>query len=346
MNLKMLRRSWCQIVLVNCISGWIALNSQIAVAEQVLAEIDGEKITYAQAEKSIQQDLYKAKKAVYDLYFSQLKSILVPKLIRKDPRSSGLSDSDYIFKYIVTNQEVTTQEVQAFIKERGIAKEKINPTVINQIKEYIENTRIANALDKWFWQQAEKHQVKINLTPPTEHRAQIDISGSPFRGPKNAPVTIIEFSDFECPYCEKADATLRQLLKKYPDSIKVVYKHYPLDFHKNAQIAAEAGVCAAEQSNQYFWQLHDQMFSQRRNLSLGVIKDSAKSIGLNYQEFNTCLASTRPAKKVAQDMRQGAQVGVTSTPVFFINGKLLQGAQPLGVFVDKIEAELSAKPKN
>jgi protein-disulfide isomerase len=341
-NLNTLRASWCKFALITSIFGLAALMGPVS-AQEVLAEIDGEKITYAQAEQTIQQELFKAKKAVYDLYFSRLKAILVPKLIRKDPRSEGLSDSDYIFKYIVASKEVSSQEVQAFIKERGISQDKINPSVIQQIKEYIENTRIASALDKWFWQQVKAHQIKINLTPPQEHREIIDISGSPYRGPKDAPVTIVEYSDFECPYCEKADATVRQLLKKYPNSVKVVYKHYPLDFHQNAQAAAEASVCAAEQSNEYFWQLHDLMFSQRRNLSLGVIKDGAKSIGLNYQQFSACLASDRPAKKVAQDMLQGSQIGVSSTPVFFVNGRLMQGAQPLSVFIEKVEAELRAE---
>ena len=196
-------------------------------------------------------------------------------------------------------------------------------------------------IEAWFSVQAKKYNIQINLPEPPEPRFQVAVGDSPYLGGKDAKVTVVEFSDFECPYCVKASKVVQELNQIYGDKIKIVYKHFPLSFHPNAQKAAEAGICATQQGNQYFWELHNAMFADYRNLTIGSIKDKAKDLGLDYQRFSDCLTSGQNAEKVTQDIREGIDVGVSSTPAFFINGLLVKGALPLEVFVEKIDQELA-----
>ncbi len=305
-----------------------------------VAILNGETITQEELRGGAEKAIFDAELKVYELYFAQLKAKLIPKFIQLDARSQNITDSEFIFKHIVKTQPITKQDIEQFIQSRRIAQEKINDDLKEKVRTYMENQQVTTQLERWFWQQVKKHNVEINLIKPQEPRYNVSTKGAPYIGNENAPVTIVEFSDFECPYCASANKTLAQLREKYADKIKIVYKHFPLSFHPNAQQAAEASMCAFAQSNEYFWQLHDAMFASQRNLSLGVIKDKAKSLELDYQAFNKCLDSDQYLSVVEHDISEGESTGVSSTPAFYINGRLIKGAQPIDVFVKKIEEEL------
>jgi len=159
---------------------------------------------------------------------------------------------------------------------------------------------------------------------------------SHIRGNINAPITLVEFSDFECPFCEKIYPTLNKILNDYQDKVKLVYKYFPLSFHPNAQKAAEAAECAAEQGK--FWEYHDKLFTyQASGFSLDKFKQWAKDLGLNSAQFNGCLDSGKYASKVQTDFQEGQQKGVSGTPATFVNGQLVIGAQPYEVFKQIID---------
>ncbi len=158
-------------------------------------------------------------------------------------------------------------------------------------------------------------------------------------GNKNAKVKLVEYSDFECPYCERAYPTIKQLIQEYGDRISVEFKHFPLSFHPNAAKAAEASECAAEQGK--FWQFHDYAFEHQTSLSLGALKQWAGAIGLNTSKFNTCLDSGKYAAKVAAQQQEGEQLGVSGTPTVFVNGQAIVGAQPYSVFKQAVDEALS-----
>jgi protein-disulfide isomerase len=160
----------------------------------------------------------------------------------------------------------------------------------------------------------------------------------PFFGPADAPVTIIEYSDFQCPFCARAVPVLDQIKATYGDSVKFVFKDFPLGFHEFAQKAAEAGQCANDQGK--FWELHDTMFANQGRIDVGSIKGYAANIGLNTEQFNACLDSGKYASEVQQDFNEGKVAGVSGTPTFFINGKKIVGAQPFSAFEQIIEQEL------
>lgn len=163
-----------------------------------------------------------------------------------------------------------------------------------------------------------------------------------FKGNSDAPVTMVEFSDFECPFCAAFyQNTLPQLEENYikTGKVKLVFRDFPLPFHANAQKAAEAAECAGEQEK--FWEMHDAIFDHQENIGVADLKNYAVNLNLNSDKFNDCLDSGKYAGEVKQDMNDGSAVGVTGTPTFFINGEKLVGAQPFSVFEGIVEKKLS-----
>lgn len=164
----------------------------------------------------------------------------------------------------------------------------------------------------------------------------------PSLGPADAPVTIVEFGDYQCPYCQLwHDRVLPQLMTLYPDQIRYIYRDFPLGGHPQALPAAIAANCAAEQDA--FWRFHDALFSMTYGLNDEAYRRYAANLGLETDRFAECLSSDRARQEVLEDYRAAIRLGVQSTPTFFINDTLLVGAQPLEAFQQLIEAELARK---
>jgi len=170
------------------------------------------------------------------------------------------------------------------------------------------------------------------------------VDDDPVKGNKDAPVTIVEFSDFQCPFCAAFYfQTLSQLEEEYikTGKVKLVYRDFPLSFHQNAQKAAEASECADEQGA--FWEYHDILFEKQgewSNAKTNIFKDYAKQLDLNSNQFDQCLDSGKMADEVKKDLQDGSAYGVNGTPAFFINGELISGAQPIGAFRQVIDKYL------
>ena len=179
------------------------------------------------------------------------------------------------------------------------------------------------------------------LPPTAGEKVKVSADDDAFKGDKNAPVTIIEFSDYECPFCTRFyTQTLAQIQKEYIDTgkVKFVYRDFPLGFHQNAQKAAEAAECAGEQDK--YFDMHDKLFENGVTGGVASFKQFAGQIGLNQGDFDNCLDSGEMADEVKKDMADGQSYGVQGTPAFFVNGKLISGAQPFSAFQQAIDAEL------
>ena len=169
------------------------------------------------------------------------------------------------------------------------------------------------------------------LDPP---RTEVSADDDPANGPANAPVTIIEFSDFQCPYCSRVVPTIARLKDRYGDSIRIVFRDFPIaQLHPNAAKAAEAGACANEQGK--FWQMHDLMFANQGQLDVPGLKQHAATLGLDSAAFEKCLDSGKYTAEVQKDSADGEKAGVQSTPSFFVNGRPLIGAQPYEQFASR-----------
>jgi protein-disulfide isomerase len=171
-----------------------------------------------------------------------------------------------------------------------------------------------------------------------------DLKGRPSQGPDNAPVTIVEFSDFHCPFCGKVEASVNDVMKNYSGKVRRIWRHYPLPFHQGADLTAEASECASEQGK--FWEYHDKLFEKTGSFKgddafIGLAKD----LKLDEKKFTDCVKSRKYKDVVQKDSAKGSQVGVNGTPHFFINGKPLSGAQPYASFAQAIDAELAPKKK-
>lgn len=188
---------------------------------------------------------------------------------------------------------------------------------------------------------------KLNRPPrpplPTE-RVKVDISNNVIKGSEKAPVTLVEFSDYQCPFSERFfNQTLPQIEKNYikTGKVKMVFRNYPLAFHQNAQKTAEAAECAGEQGK--FWEFHDTIFKNQKDLDLTSLKKYAKNLGLETKKFNDCLDSGKMAAQVQKDTSEGSKYGVSGTPCFFVNGLKIEGAMPFAAFEEAIEKELKKK---
>jgi protein-disulfide isomerase len=178
-------------------------------------------------------------------------------------------------------------------------------------------------------------KISILLMPPEE---EVDVAKATVRGAKNAPVTLVEFADYECPYCEKVTPQIQQVLKEYGDNVSFVFKDFPLPMHHKAQKAAEAARCAGDQGK--FWEYHDILFNSRL-LGITELKAHARVLKLDGDRFDKCLDDGAKAAAVKSDFDEGKRLGLTGTPSFFVNGHFFSGAVDYALLKQMIDQQLA-----
>jgi protein-disulfide isomerase len=318
-----------------------AFNFKPAAKEGVVAQMGDVVITEAELMDGIESELYEAEQKVFEVKFNRLRAVVMQKLMDKDPNKKNLSNDEYLDKYIAKGVNVSDKDIDAFIKKQQIPQEHINPMVREKIKGYLEMEKRKEATDSWLAKQTGKNPVDVFIPKPRRPTMNVEVGNAPVMGGKNAKVTIVEFSDFQCPFCSRGASIMTDLKKKYGDKIQIAFKNFPLPFHNQAEGAAVAGLCANEQSSQLFWKMHDEMFANQDQLSPESLKKMAKKIGANAGKFDECLDSNRYLDQVRRDADQGKSLKVRSTPTFFVNGQLINGAQPVEVFSELIDEELA-----
>ena len=312
-----------------------------APSQDLVASIGGEPILEKDFVKGIESDLYEAEMKVYEIKFARLQSLLLEKFMNLDPNKKDLTNDQFLDQHIAKSLKISDAEINAFIKERQIPKEQINEEIKGRIVEYLSVEAKKKAIDKWIAEKTKKTPVEIYIKKPQLPVFDVKAGNAPFKGGAEAKVTIIEYSDFQCPFCSKGATLLTQIEKAYGNKVKIAFKHYPLPFHAQARVAAEASMCANEQSNKLFWKMHDSMFADQTKLDKDSLVAKAKAIGAKEADFKTCLESSKFKALVDADVAEGSAIGIKSTPTFFVNGKLIAGAQPLEVFKEIIDEELA-----
>ncbi len=305
---------------------------------ETVAVLNGQPITLADVDKAGASAVIKARNDLYQARKQALDQLIAERLIDAEAKARGVTPEDLAKAEIQDKvTPVTDAEIEAFYNEnkarmRGATLDQVRP----QIQGYLEQQRMGERMAAFVDELKAKAQVEVSLDPP---RIAVAAGDSPRYGSPDAPVQIIEFSDFQCPYCSRAADTLAQVKEKYGDKVSVVYRHFPLDFHDRANIAAQASQCAADQGK--FWEYHDKLFANQRALSDEDLTRYAEEVGLNVGEFNECVKSGKHIETVATDLREGTEAGMSGTPGFFINGRFLGGAQPLEAFSEIIDEELA-----
>lgn len=199
-------------------------------------------------------------------------------------------------------------------------------------------------------QQGEQKRMVEQQAAQTEeyfkNPIQVDIGKSPVKGPENAKITIVEFSDFQCPYCERGKSIMDQVLKAYPNDVKLTFKNLPLAFHKEAKPAAKAALAAGMQGK--FWEMHDALFADQQNLGAAMYEQKAKDLGLDVAKFKTDMDSAELDKQIEEDSKIAEKFGIQGTPGFIVNGVPVKGAYPFEHFkgiIDRWLAQGAAAPK-
>jgi protein-disulfide isomerase len=281
------------------------------------------------------QALYTARRAAID-------SIVADRLLDMEAKSRGIDRATLETQEITSKAKAPTDaDVELWYQ---LNPDRVQGRPIDQLRTPIRslllNERTIDARDTLISALKAKTTIAVLLEPP---RQTVATAGHAGKGSASAPIELVEFSDFQCPFCQRANPTVDQVLKTYGDRIHFVYRHYPLPNHPNARPAAEAAACANEQGK--FWNYHDRLFASASQLSDADLKNHAAALGLDTAAFNSCVDTHAKKAEVDKDIREAEEVGVTGTPAFFINGRSLEGAQPFEAFKQVIDEELAARKK-
>ena len=295
---------------------------------------------FDQLELRLKQCQSEYEKGKHDVMDAQVRKLVQDSLIEKEAAEKNMTKEAFLASAVKV-VDPTDAEIDAFYEENkarippGTTKEQIAP----QIKNYLSQQRQAEAKEKFTSDLETKYGVRYTLEPM---RVEVAAEG-PSKGPKNAPVTIVEFSDFQCPFCSRLIPTVDQVTANYGDKVRLVFRQFPLNFHQFAQKAAEASLCAEEQGK--FWEMHDKMFENQRALDRASLERYASEIGLDVARFKADLDGGRYKSAVKADTDYGNSLpgGGMGTPTFFINGRKLAGAYPYEKFEQLIKEALAKK---
>ncbi len=273
------------------------------------------------------------------------------KLLEAEAAKQGISVPELVAKEIDPKVAAPTDaDVDAFYESRKAQMgNRPKEQVAGQIREYLKRQRQAEVGEAYLATLRGKYEIKDFLAAEhtaaeaaqaEEARRALARADGPSAGPAGAPVTIVEFSDFQCPFCSRLVPTIEQVKKNFADKVRVVFMQFPIpQLHRDASKAAEASLCAHDQGK--FWEMHDAMFADQRNLAVPALKEKAAQLGLDAQVFGQCLDSGKHQPKVAADVAAGKSLGVTGTPMTFINGRPVSGAAPYEQLVAIINDELA-----
>jgi len=312
----------------------------------IVAVVNGENISLADVDKEAAAQLRQlhrqAAEQEHALRQGVLETMVAKRLVEAEAKKRGVSDEELLRAEI---EQKTPPPTEAEMREFYANNQARMPGTFDQVKPqlgpYLQNQKAQARLVEYIGQLRSASQVTLSLPQPELPRVDVAAVG-PARGPANAPVTVVVFSDFECPYCAKSKPVIDQIASTYGDKVRIVFRDYPLPFHAKAPKASEAGHCADAQGK--FWAFHDYLFEHQDKLEVADLKAAAVAVGLDAAAFDACLDGGTMAETVRKNADAGKEAGVSGTPAFFINGQQLDGAQPFEAFKQIIDAELGVTP--
>lgn len=255
-------------------------------------------------------------------------------IIRQEAKQLGI-EPEQVLNQGTRGYNPTEEEIMAIY---DAYKNQLQGKKYEEVRGQIVDFLIQQKKNEYKNQLFKKYEISVHTEKPP--RVQVEEKNNPALGPNNAKVTIIEFSDFECPYCQRSQANNTKLREKYKDQLRWVFRDYPLPFHHNAMFAHIAANCAYKQNK--FWELFKLLFENTGNLARENVLELSKKVDLNQSQFQECVADKDNSirNEIQSDIQDGQRVGVNGTPAFFVNGIFVEGAQPYEVFEKIIEEEL------
>lgn len=280
------------------------------------------------------------KKKEYDLKLEQLNKLVQERLIGEEAKKANMSLDDYMKKSVLKKEiKIGDGEYNEFVKAKKIPEAQITPQLKDRIFTFMKEEKQSKIVQDYVAKLTKNNPVEVYFKKPKLAIA-VDVGNAPIWGNPNAKVTVVEFSDFQCPFCSRGAETLTELKNKYKGKIKIAFKHFPLSFHKDAKPAAESAMCVGDQGPDKFWKFHDIVFKNQKDLTPEALEKYATQSGANAAKYKECLTSKKFAAAVDADIAYGEKLGVRSTPTFFVNGELVAGALPADAFSDIIDEAL------
>jgi protein-disulfide isomerase len=324
-----------------CLILLMAVVASAQTPETVVATVNNIEITQKQVDESVAAQIYPLQQQLYAIRKAALENLITTKILESEAAARRISIDDLRKQLTLGEVNVTRAQVEDAYKQNASffatmspdeARERLRLDLENQARMKHYRTGLDALRNKW--------AVTMNIPPPPVFVSELDDGVSPVKGATNQRVTIVEFSDFECPFCKQVQSVLGQILESYGQTVRLVFKHLPLEGHRNSLPAARAAYCAAEQNR--FWQFHDAVFATG-NLSPPVFEQIASDLGLGLPKFQDCVASERSRAAVIKDIEAARLLRIESTPSFVVNGKVIKGALSFAEFQRIIEQELNQR---
>jgi protein-disulfide isomerase len=318
--------------------GCVAKTTQSANTNETVAVVNGQPIREDELLPAVRSQLQQLRTQEYQIKSQALETLIRDKVLQAEAQKRGLTVDKLLDQEIqpILGDIDDAQIQSAYDAQKASLGGRPLAEVKDQLRQSLKRQQIRDAKQEFADFMVARANVSILLKPP---RIEVAVDPARVKGSPNAPVTIVEFSDFECPYCKAAEPTVKHVIEKYDGKVRLAYRDLPIrGSHPHADAAAEAAHCAAEQGK--FWEYHDRLFAEQSKLDSASLKEDARSVGLDEGRFDACVASHKFQAKVQQDADQAFEAGITGTPGFFINGILLNGAQPSAAFERIIDSEL------
>src|SRR5215216_1645969 len=328
------------VVWANLLILLFAISAFGQAPDTVVASVNNIRITQKQVDDSVAAQIYPLQQQLYAIRKAALDNLVSAKILESEAAARGVSSAELSRQLTVGEIRVTPAQVEEAYKQNAYffasmspdeARERLRLDLENQARMKHYRASLEALRKKW--------TISLSLAPPALP-LELDDGLSPAKGSSKPLVTIVEFSDFECPFCSAVQSTLKQIEQTYGQNVRLVFKHLPLEGHRNSLPAARAAYCAAEQDR--FWQFHDALFASK-NVSLAVFMQIANELGLGVPKFQACLNSEQSRAGVVKDIETARLFRIESTPSFIVNGKLVQGALSFADFQKIIEQELSQR---
>ena len=301
----------------------------------VVAEIAGRKVTTHELEDKQAGKLLQAKYKYYLAERDALDQFIDDQMLEMQAKKEGVTLDELFKRHVASAVPEPTEDQLRFYYE-GVQTDESYEAARSKIIDTVHQLRIKKAHDAYIAELRGQYGVVVELDQPKAH---VEVGNAPRLGPVNAPVQIIEFADYECPYCQKVNEDLGRLREQFGSQISVVYKDFPLPMHPLAAKAAEAAHCAGEQGK--FWEFHDSLFQTKR-LQNSDLRQQASTLKLDTARFDQCLNSGEQAAGVKKDAAEGQRLGLQGTPSFFINGHFMSGAVGFMKLRETVLQELGA----
>jgi len=311
-------------------------------AGEIVAEVDGDKISLHDLREASKAPLARLEDQTYRLERQKLQEMIEDRLLVREAQRRNISLESLINAEITSKAaEVTAQEIQNLYDQSKNQLQKPEQEVEGQLRTFLHNQKLAARRREFVKTLQANAKVTVFLDPPPPFRASVGGDG-PSRGTTGAPITIVEFEDFQCPFCKKAHEILDQVLVRYKDKVRVVHRDFPLQaLHPASWKAHEAGRCAEEKGK--FWEYRDLLYKNAPAASPDQLTSYASQLGLDSSDFKKCLDTGKFKAVVQRDEDEANRLGIQGTPAFFINGQLLSGAQPESEFARVIDEELNKR---